>query len=426
MVGRSRLRFTFGRRVCLLLLVSIPVVSAFAGESGRAHERPRVVVECTDKRLLEGFVNDSPDGLLRVEMSSGQIAEVELSRISRLVPKVDPNRLSTPVVPEGVVVSLAGGSQLRCESIAWKENSAEATFRLGGGGPAIGIPVKFISWIRFRALQGSQAPQWAELLRTPAATDRLVIAPGEFLDFYPGQLIAIEQSQVRFRLDDELIEVPIERLVGIVFAGQQPEEKAGRGCVIEHRGGSRLKAEKVLFRADGILFTVLGGPELRFPWEEVEAIVFENQIRLSLRSLEVIAVEYRPPVPLPGLEADLGRLFLPGGGETDVHSEGRGSEVLILPAGISVSWQLPEGAFCLEGVASAVSRAADGRVLEVGISVDEKTIALVELSPGQECKLSAEWSSGQRLQLSVRAKDGSNFGLFAKLLNAEVVVDPAR
>ncbi len=384
--------------------------------------QPAMTVELEDQTSLAGILQQCAGGVLHIEVATGQTVAVELARVRRLLLPVreDDKHATTPAS----VVGLIGGNQLQCDTLELRENAASFTCQLAAGTGEVAIPAKCLRWIRFRPLTGALAKEWKQLISSPAEGDRVIVAHGDFLDFYPGSVVSIKGGEVTFRLDDELVRVPADRLAGIIFAAQPGEETVSRTILVEHRGGSQLRPEKLELTPAEVTATIAGGVSLRFAWEEVKAVEFESRTRIALLALPVVAAEYRPPIPLPGLESDLARLLLPAMGSEVGEAPQRHIPPLRFPAGAVVQWNLPAGACGFRARVTALDKEETGRSVEMRLRVDGAEAVSIRLLPDHPREISAEWQTGKTLELMLSAATGSNFGLFVELEDAVVLLRP--
>ncbi len=113
-------------------------------------------------------------------------------------------------------VELLSGTRLTATSI--KIDGGQLTVSLVKQ-PAIQVPLKQVRWIRFRAPSPAIDPQWLGMTEKTPSSDTLVIRrAGDSLDEASGIVKSANEKMVKFDLDGDELDAPIEKLEGIVFA----------------------------------------------------------------------------------------------------------------------------------------------------------------------------------------------------------------
>jgi len=80
------------------------------------------------------------------------------------------------------------------------------------------ISTKLLRSVLFKKLDEAQQDGWNEALNDPSQNDGLVVArPGGEITRVGGSILELKDSQVFFEFDDQKIEMPIERLLGILW-----------------------------------------------------------------------------------------------------------------------------------------------------------------------------------------------------------------
>lgn len=150
-----------------------------------------------------------------------------------------------PVSVSGInsSVGLRSGSRVAVDGLTSSESSVELAIR---GGGTLRLPLKQLTWIRFRGASPAVDPQWLGLVEKQRVADSLVVRrPGDAIDQVEGVVLAIGAESVSFSLDGETMQAPIARLEGLLLGGAvsaEPENAAPPGIVLEDIHGSRWVA----------------------------------------------------------------------------------------------------------------------------------------------------------------------------------------
>ncbi|MCX7805719.1 MAG: NPCBM/NEW2 domain-containing protein [Planctomycetota bacterium] len=156
-------------------------------------------------------------------------------------------------------------------------------------------------------------------LKAPApARDRLfLIKEGKALDA-TGALVALGEKTLSFRLDEETLEVPLNRVRGIVLAaaertgggaeaggglaegGTAPGEgaggtgAAGTKCVAKLRDGSEICGGISSLEGGRLEMRTLFENPVFIPWDQVESVGVRSDRLVYLSDMDPVAVEERP------------------------------------------------------------------------------------------------------------------------------------
>jgi hypothetical protein len=80
------------------------------------------------------------------------------------------------------------------------------------------LSTKLLRSLLFKKLDESQQEGWNEAINDPSQNDGLVVArPGGEITRVGGSILELKNSQVFFEFDDQRIEMPVERLLGMLW-----------------------------------------------------------------------------------------------------------------------------------------------------------------------------------------------------------------
>ena len=106
--------------------------------------------------------------------------------------------------------SRAFGDKIVGNSSGWK--------LLNSGGQEIAFAPKSIRAARLKTIPKELADAWQTAVKELAETDAvIVLRAGESIDRINGIIVQVQESNVSFELDGQQIEIPIEKLVGLVW-----------------------------------------------------------------------------------------------------------------------------------------------------------------------------------------------------------------
>jgi len=232
-----------------------------------------VTIRTNEGEKLEGK-------LLRIRNSEvwieGKSGEQGLS--TEAISSLEPKNITTKRGPS-VRVRLSDGSLIAAESI----NSQGESLTLQPRDQAsIEVPLKEVRSIRFRAGTVTTDSGWLGLLEQDQRKDLLVIRrDGERLDPQQGVITSVTESSVGFDLEGTVVDAPVDRLEGIVFAGEPVRGDAG-SVFIEDQFGSQWRGEQVeLDEGTGqIVLTLSQTMTHQIPFEQVVSIRWSSGVRL--------------------------------------------------------------------------------------------------------------------------------------------------
>ncbi|MDW8077351.1 MAG: hypothetical protein RMJ16_00530 [Thermoguttaceae bacterium] len=405
----------------LAIVVSVPLTLA---------EEVPITAETSRGESLVGKPIKLADGRLELASDEGQVLTFAFAQLERLLVGQKGSRYPELAAGRSVStkdsweVALVGGSRLRCQEVELSPRASQLRCKLANGaGRGHEISLKAVAFVLFRQLEPSFRPQWEELEKSAAERDRLVVTRGEFLDYYPGTVVAISPGQVTFQIEGETLDVPISRLVGILLAA------SGRGstglraaCCVEHRGGSVIWAASISATSEEVRLVSVEDQAFAFPWDELVVIDFSRHRQIPLSSLPVVEEKFEPFVPIPGLEENLARILLPPLGKTFEPVPAGATEDLTFPAGASVTWRLPEGATHFRGTVEAVSKLTRSGLVAIRLFVDERLVFERDLPLAQPEALEVPVAGGKILRLKVSAVQAAGFGFFIRVRNGRVIL----
>ncbi len=136
-----------------------------------------------------------------IQRSANDVSRIEFS-----------NKMETAIGP--IEVMLTDGSKLRGDQLSGKNQS----WQLISGGDSVAIPNQSIRSALLKALPAELSGPWQSAVAESTLTDAvIVLRAGNTLDRINGVISQIKDKQVVFELDGQPIEIPIEKIAGLIW-----------------------------------------------------------------------------------------------------------------------------------------------------------------------------------------------------------------
>ncbi len=136
-----------------------------------------------------------------------------------------------------------------------------------------------------------------EALAAGTTADVLIVGGGESYEQYEGVIGDITNDIVRFKLDDDWLDVRREKVAGVVFYRRNsPAAKAGFRVLGD---GLNLLTRDVALSGDRVRLTSIAGLELDVPLRSLRGVDYSLGKVAYLSDLERLRDEFQPLVPLP-------------------------------------------------------------------------------------------------------------------------------
>ena len=269
------------------------------------------------------------------------------------------------------------------------------------GQPAFEVPIDRVRSIRFRRGTATTDPQWLGLLEKDQRSDVMVIRRGnEQLDPIEGVVVGLDAQTLKFELDGDPIDAPLDRLEGVLFRTTQSDTSRPSVKVFDRNGSvflaSRLQPTS---RDDAIELMLPGKVPHSIELKEIDRIVWASG-RILLARESPAEVGYRPRIDANLPTGLLTRWFAPAADGDD----------LVADAGGFVEYRVDEGFQTLAGSVVRDPQVADRGKVQVRILVDgevgwEQTLA-DDLPKG----FSLSVANGRRVRLEINAAGDGDVG----------------
>lgn len=217
------------------------------------------------------------------------------------------NKMEAQTLP--VELFLLDGSKAFGESLSGTSSSG---WRLkNSSGNEVAIPSKSLKAARLKPIVPELANAWqSAILETKNADAVIVLRPGNNLDRINGVIIQVQEASITFDLDGQQIDIPIEKLIGLVWF-QRDLERVKPTIEVSATDHSVWMAESLAMKSDVLELRTSLGQSVSIPMVQISKINYSTaNIRwlTDVESLEAVAerqIEFKTPI------ASIDRAFAP-------------------------------------------------------------------------------------------------------------------
>ncbi|MGB7344103.1 MAG: hypothetical protein WBD20_07810 [Pirellulaceae bacterium] len=230
-------------------------------------------VTTTDGKTVEGEFAGVGDTTLMVDVD-GEMQSLAFEDLQSILPRDKDDDVTGPTNR----VTLTGGSQIAAQDLTLANEKLTIEPRRQ---KPITVPLKEVRSIRFRAASPTTDAQWLGLLEQEARGDLLAIRrANDQLDPAPGLVEAIAGSVVKFNMDGDSVDAPMERLEGIVLSNKVNPSKSAVQVVDQY--GSRFAAMSILPSAanEPLRLKLSDSVTHSLPMEHLQSVFFSGGIEL--------------------------------------------------------------------------------------------------------------------------------------------------
>ncbi|MGQ0633130.1 MAG: NPCBM/NEW2 domain-containing protein [Planctomycetaceae bacterium] len=261
-----------------VLCVLLPLVAALA-------DPPAVEIDTLRGDRQTGRLVRIDSAAVRLRQGDEEALTVPMADVLEL-------RIVKPSPPEpsnGPRVALVDGSQISCRDFRVSKDQAQLDTVCCG---LVALPVARVSHVRFGISTAKLDEAWQALLTREAKGDLLVLRKEDVLDFLTGVAGDI-RDKLGFLLDGEELQVPREKVYGVIFRRRAPAASKPV-CQVKLAGGDVLHAAEVRADEAGLQISLVGGGELKLPLATVSALDYSAGKVVYLSQLEPRDVKYVP------------------------------------------------------------------------------------------------------------------------------------
>ncbi len=252
------------------------------------------------------------------------------------------NKMDAKTLP--VELFMLDGSKAFGDKLTGKSSSG---WRLrDSSGNEVSISSKSLKAARFKAIVPELVSPWqSAILETKNADAVIVLRPGNSLDRINGVIIQVQEESITFDLDGQQIEIPIEKLIGLVWF-QRDQERVKPTIEVSATDHSIWMAESLTLKSNVLELRTSQGQSVSIPLVQISRINYSTaNIRWlsDIESLEAVAerqIEFKTPI------ASLDRAFAPRfvvNGRAPLSSSLAADKDLYFPSPGYYVFRVPEG-----------------------------------------------------------------------------------
>lgn len=234
--------------------------------------------------------------------------KMSLTALQTLTPVPPP--AAPPNVPT-TRLTLHDGSVLVAQALTMAEGQARWSATAGGNSQT--LPGRQVRALQFSTLREQQVASWQELFNAARDTDAVVVikATGA-LDYAAGIVQGITDKAVQFEFGGKVVELPRERLAGVLFARPANAQAGQSPMVVEFASGEQWQLAELTADSANLQGKTVSGVELQGSWSNVARVVLQLGKFEYLSQLEPLEQSWQPFLAANSFEAaDLLRLFQP-------------------------------------------------------------------------------------------------------------------
>lgn len=253
---------------------------------------------------LRGEILRLDDKNLALKTAAGE-KSFPLREVSRITRVDAENKLGAAPLP--VTLHLTDGSTWRLASV--KFVSGKIILATDATALEAAPRLRSVAAVRLRAPEGALDPAWDAYVAAKRESDALiirrtvskkaddgetVIASEITLDEIEGKLVEIGDAAVKFEVEGEAVDIPREKIEGVVLAVAAGGELPEMACLAVDAAGSRWKLQSVTLEGAKLMLTSVGGVSIDLPLEQLAVLDFSASNTRYLSDLEFVSSETRP------------------------------------------------------------------------------------------------------------------------------------
>lgn len=212
--------------------------------------------------------------LVRVDTAGATLLQLDGAEVNLPTSELQELRVSSAVEPADLneiplVAGLSDGSLLVATQLA--SDGSRLTLETAHG--AVEVPAASVQSLRFSPVETGQLDAWNDLLGRESQNDLIVILKDGVLDFVGGVVGAVDAEKIAVIVNNQELELPRERVFGIIYAGRAPARQSPI-CEITLSSGEKLRAVDLVWEAEQIIVSLTVGAELRISVADASLLDF--------------------------------------------------------------------------------------------------------------------------------------------------------
>jgi hypothetical protein len=211
------------------------------------------------------------DGEQRHELATDRLQRIRGAR-----------EVALPVRPNAFI-AFHDGTQLSVTAV--QSDGDQATLKTSWG--TVTCPLREIHTIRWNPGEDERDDSWQAMLRNELTGDALIVRrDADHLDFLEGTVQSISEAAVRFEFDGQDLDLPLERLAGVIFFRSPDRTDGGARFQVNLRDQSVWQGTDISVSGGHLVVRTVGGVKLSAPLTEMTEVTFAPQSLIYVSDLQ--------------------------------------------------------------------------------------------------------------------------------------------
>ncbi len=373
---------------------------------------PSVRLTLIEGDAVEGRLIAADTQTVKLE-ASGETKEWESQKVLRL--DLSPKSVGGAAPME---LGLLDGTVLKGTKLAGKEQLwqfGDSAGSLQEFGPGV------VRWLLVRKLTPELATAWNDALKEPVGNDSLIlIRPGNVIDRVGGIINEVKDGKVVFDLDGQMVEVPFEKLLGLIWF-RKPQDRVKPKIEIHFTDGSLILADTLALSNESLTYRGISGSDVAVPISRISLLSYGSANVKWLAELPTLAAVSDRRIEWKGGGESVGKMMVPrfvsgpdqSRGEQPLgESEGKSEDFdLVFLSPGSFTFRVPEG---FSRFRTRIERSGTGTTrsdLTIEVLQDDQSIFRHELrAEDDRLDLDLPLLGGKKVSLMVASKNRLQIG----------------
>jgi hypothetical protein len=163
------------------------------------------------------------------------------------------------------------------------------------------LPKKQLAAVRLRPFNDALTEQWNEIRASKPPADVLVVlkSGGTSLDYHEGVLGDVWPERVEFKVDEDEIKVPREKVAGFIYFRRDAAREIDPKFVAHGRGGLKVNVTAARLVDGSMQLTTTHGAALSWPLDDIYLADFSAGKVVYLSDLDPASNKFTPLVAIP-------------------------------------------------------------------------------------------------------------------------------
>jgi len=359
--------FHYSLRLALIFMLAIALVATSPPPFLAAYED--VTVTLLSGSPVAGTLVSADASKIVVQTKAGPVeksaADIDRVRFA--------NKLDSQMPPVQLLLldgSKVFGNRLTGKSTGWLLKEAS--------GIEMAIPPKSLKAALLKPIAPEMLGAWqAAILETKNSDAVIVARPTKTFDRINGVISQVLEASVSFDLDGQPIDIPMEKLAGLVWF-QRELERIKPTIEVTVSDHSVWMAESFTVKTDSIELNTQLGQSVSIPFKKLLSINYSTANIRWLSEIEVLSAAAEKQIEFKTSIASLDRAFLPRfvvGGRTAPSTSPPGDRDLIFPSPGDYTFRVPQGFSVLQCRVERSDEGSQRTNLSIEIWQDDQKIS---------------------------------------------------